>query len=160
MKFVFDLPEYQNIHVEVEFSFWTNKPTLQVNGSTIPSTPGDSRAFSVPLPNGKNLSLEFRGFTLDYQPRIVVNGKKLISIAPNLKWYQWLFASIPVVLILIGGAIGGICAFIGVNYNFRMLRGDEDGFVKMLYVLIINLLTLFGYSIVSALFRKLALLLF
>lgn len=147
-KFTLNLPEYQNIDVEIELTFWTNKPTIRVNGTSIPPTPGNSRSFLIPMPDRTETKLEFKGFTIDYQPRIFLNGK-LLNIVRKLKWYEWLPAALPASLIFIGGAIGGLCAFIGVTTNFKVLRSNQDRFNKIAAVLGTTIASFLGYAILN-----------
>lgn len=154
MKFIFDLPEYHNIHAELSFTFWTNRPKLIINGNEVACEAGDPRMFIIPINDKENLSLEFRGFTFDYQPMMVVNGKKPVSIAAKLKWYQSILASLPAVLLLIGGIPGAIIAFIGVNYAFRILRSNEDQFVKYVYVVLLHLAVFLTYCILQPIFNE------
>lgn len=144
--FTFDLPEYQNVHVQIYLSFWTNKPTVTVNGTPIAPTFDNPRAFLLPMPDHTNVKLEFKGFTIDYQPRIFINGK-MISIASKLRWYAWIPAILPGFLIFIGGALGGLCAFVGVTTNFKILRSSQESFIKMIAVLGTTIGSILGYAL-------------
>jgi len=146
-KYSFDLPEYQNIHVDLELSFWTNKPTVCVDGRLIPPMPKDPRAFMLPLPDRTEIKMEIKGFTFDFQPRVTIGGK-FISVARKLRWYETLLASLPVILVFNGGALGGLCAFIGVTSNFKTLRGESDKFLRLFLVLLITVGSFLGYMMI------------
>jgi hypothetical protein len=145
-KIIFDLPEYQNIHIELQLTFWTNKPNVIVNGNPVPHVPGNSRSFIITMPNGTQAKMDVKGFTFDYQPRILINGK-LLTVMRKLQWYEWLPAVLPVALIFVGGAIGGLCAFVGVSLNFKMLRSNKDWFTKIVAVAGITAASFLGYAL-------------
>lgn len=149
-KFSFDLPEYQNIHVDIELTFWTNKPAVWVNGQPIPAAPGNPRTFMLPLPNRTEVRLELKGFTFDFQPRVMIAGK-FISVARKLRWYETLLASLPVILVFTGGALGGLCAFIAVSSNFKILRSEADKFLRLFMVLAIGGASFLGFMMIRTL---------
>jgi len=146
-RYSFDLPEYQNIHVDLELSFWANKPTVWVNGQLISPSPKNPREFMLPLPNRTEVKMEIKGFTFDYQPRVIIGGK-FISVARKLKWYETLLASIPVVLLFTGGALGGLCAFVAVSSSFKTLRSESDKFLRLFLVLLITAGAFLGYMMI------------
>lgn len=153
MKLRCVLPEYQNVELDVDFSFWTNRPSLRVNGNAISPIPGNRRAFNIQLPDQSEVRLEFKGFTIDFQPRVFMGGKQ-ISIVRRLKWYETILGGLPAILLFFGGAIGGLCAFIGVTANFNLLRSERPFIVRLLASLTINALTYLAFGAVNSLIRQ------
>jgi hypothetical protein len=71
---------------------------------------------------GQAVKARFRNqaFGLDY-PQLQV-GKQTINIAEPLKWYWWVLAALPFLLVTFGAALGGLIGLVAVWINIRLLR--------------------------------------
>jgi hypothetical protein len=71
---------------------------------------------------GQTLKARFRNqaFGLDF-PQLMV-GKQMINIVDSLKWYWWVLAALPFLLVTFGAALGGLIGIIAVWINVRLLR--------------------------------------
>lgn len=71
--------------------------------------------------SGNPMIIKLKSNFVDPIPKIIVNDKKY-KIAPDLKWYEYAWIGLPVVLILQGGAIGGIIGGSFVCINGHIFR--------------------------------------
>ncbi len=60
---------------------------------------------------------------LDTIPQVRIDGETLRVVAP-LRWYQKLWAGLPMLFVLIGGLIGGLVGFLAMSLNSRVFRTD------------------------------------
>ena len=70
-------------------------------------------------------------------PGLIVDGQ-VYNIVEPLKWYQWLWAGIPVVVIFMGGVLGAIIGFLAVHFSTRVYRSGMEEFAKYLVVGLIS----------------------
>ena len=52
-------------------------------------------------------------------PQLIIDGQN-VPLGMKLKWYQWLWAGLPLLLMVIGGFLGGLFGFIGAFLNGRI----------------------------------------
>jgi hypothetical protein len=72
---------------------------------------------------------KFKGVLLDPVPQVVIDGQ-VIRVVEPLRWYQWIWAGLPILLIFGGGAIGGALGFLATSVNTRIFRSEMDGFAQ------------------------------
>ena len=75
--------------------------------------------------DGTEVVARLRGGFVDPIPEIIIDGKT-VAVAEPLRWYQWGWAGLPLVLLILGGALGAIGAFI----NGRIFRSALPGIAK------------------------------
>ena len=78
------------------------------------------------------------GFFLDPYRKMVLNGQR-VEIRPPLKWYQYMFAGWPLLMIFIGGAIGGGVGAAAAHCNIRLFRSRMNIFLKYFVTFVISL---------------------
>lgn len=82
-------------------------------------------------------------------PQLVVDGKTVEVVKP-LKWYQWLWSALPIVLVFIGGALGALCGFIAFTVNANIFRSELPQLLKFLLTGVISVLSFFLYLILAS----------
>jgi hypothetical protein len=58
-------------------------------------------------------------------PQLIVDDK-VIDIVEPLKWYQWVWVGLPILLVFIGGALGGLIGAIGAIINAKVFRTEMN----------------------------------
>lgn len=81
--------------------------------------------------NGSTVKAYFRSMFLDPIPKLVV-GEQTILIAEPFKPYEWFIVGLPFVLVLFGGAIGGMLGGIAAATNGYIFRSKLDTAIKYL----------------------------
>jgi hypothetical protein len=61
---------------------------------------------------------------IDPVPRLEVDGKA-IELARPLKWYEYLWIGLPVLLIFAGGALGALIGLTATYCNAHVLRSER-----------------------------------
>ena len=101
-------------------------PKLVLNGQPLVKQNGSFRLRSN---DGLAIMVKFKARGLDPIPHLMV-GNRMVQLAPPLEWYQWAWLGVSLVLVLIGGAIGGLCAGLAVTINSRIFRMDYSEGMK------------------------------
>lgn len=81
--------------------------------------------------NGSRVKAYFRSMFLDPIPKLVV-GEQTILIAEPFKPYEWFIVGLPFVLVIFGGAIGGMLGGIAAATNGYIFRSKLDTAIKYL----------------------------
>lgn len=71
----------------------------------------------------------------------------------KLRWLEYLWAGLPLLLILFGGAIGGFVGAVATSYNVRLFRSNASRARKYLLSGLILLMALLIAFAISSLFH-------
>ena len=150
MNYMANIEGLENQNIEARVSFWSG-PKLLVNGE--PARKGAKRGEMVLQRNdGKQVSASWKPQLLGLDvPQLVVEGKTVNLVEP-LKWYQWVWGGWPVMLLIVGGALGAITGMIGFAINARVFRTDMSEVLKYVVSGVISILSVVTYFIAALLF--------
>ena len=150
MNYITNIEGLENQKVEAKVSFWSG-PKLLINGQLAPK--GSKRGEMVLHRNdGKQVSASWKPQFLGLDvPQLVVDGKTIHLVEP-LKWYQWLWGGWPVMLLIVGGALGAITGMIGFAINAKIFRADMSEVLKYVVSGIVSILAVVTYFIAALLF--------
>jgi hypothetical protein len=156
-KYPINIAGFENKRTELEVSGLFGKTRILVNG--VPAEKGIKRdEYILYSADGTRTSIKLQGVFFDIIPRIIINGETFEILSP-LRWYQYGFAGLSLILMIIGGGIGGILGMIGFITNIRILRSSIPPPMRYLLILFMNVLVLFIYtllaSIIQVLFQEL-----
>ena len=73
----------------------------------------------------------------------------------RLKWYEWLWALLPLAL-LTGGAIGGACGGVAASFNVKLFKEDRSIGRKYFFTGLVTFGAVLGYIILATIFLTLA----
>jgi len=140
--------EGQNIELRVSFF---SGPKLFVNGEPAPK--GNKRGEMVLRRNdGREIVArwkpQFMGLDV---PQLVVDGETLAVVEP-LKWYEWLWGGLPILLVFVGGLLGALAGVIGFFINTKVFRSNLNGFLKYVVSGVVSVLALVAYLAAAAVF--------
>ena len=105
--------------LEVETTGLLTAARLFQDGALAPKGPGRNQ-FSLRRDDGTEAVAQLHGQLLDPIPQVRVDDER-IRLAPPFAWYEWLLAGLPL-LLLTGGALGGVLGGLFVVLNGRILR--------------------------------------
>jgi hypothetical protein len=135
------IPAFKKQKIEVTPPGFFKGVQLLANGQ--PATRGAHRGEYLLIDDqGQTLKARFRhqAFGLDY-PQLEV-GKQTINIVDPLKWYWWVLAALPFLLVTFGAGLGGLIGIIAVWVNVRLLRQPWHWLARLGAVLGVALLAL------------------
>jgi hypothetical protein len=113
--------------VEVESSVFGGAKLL-VDGQPAPKGPKRSQ-FLVRGTDGYDSVVELKTSLPDPVPQVLWAGQT-IRLEEPLKWYQWLWVGVPILLLFLGGAIGALVGAVAVTLNVRILRSNMSAIIR------------------------------
>lgn len=104
--------------------------------------------YIIPRDDGSEMIARLKRKFLDPAPIVIVDGEEIRLVEP-LKWYQWVWAGLPILLILTGGALGGFIGLVATGMNMRIFRSDTTGAGQYLQVAFVSIGAAVGYVILA-----------
>lgn len=133
MKHEFQLPDFPNSNFEIETSIWTGKSKLLKDNVQVEQSKEKGRPFLITNGTGELIKAFPKNSFPDFAPTIEINGIKN-RIVKELKWYQYTLGALPILLLFIGGALGGILGTFSMITNFNIFRQEHSELSKYLKV--------------------------
>lgn len=84
-------------------------------------------------------------------PQLVV-GEQTITIVEPLTWYEWLWSSLPVLLVFVGGFLGALAGVIAVSVNTRIFRSSLHVALRYALTAAVSAVAVVGYIIAASVF--------
>jgi hypothetical protein len=151
MSYPIEIEGFEGQKIEVIPSNLLSAPKLMINGQHAPK--GEKRGQMLLRSNhGQDIIARWKpsGFGLDVPDLLV--GDKVVKVAGPLKWYEWVWGSLPVLLIFAGGALGGIAGFIGLSANIKVFRSNQNPVMKYVLTAGISLIAVIVFFILATVF--------
>ncbi len=163
------LPGFEGRPVLVQSSPWSGKvqlfadgvevmPTTQTGTTYAPiSTPGPAakgqrNEFLLRQNDGSEVLVRVKPGFPDPAPVLELNGQT-IRTARALSPFEWIWAAFPLVLIILGGAIGGAMGAGAAVVNINLIRDESKGPLRYVMCAVVTTFTIFLWAIVVALLR-------
>lgn len=117
MNYLLSIPGFEGQTLEVQPGGFFSKTKLFVNGA--PAPPGAKRGQMVLRRNDdQEVIATWKTQPFDI-PKLIVDGT-LFNVVEPLKWYQWVWGGLPLLLIPLGGMLGGVIGVIGFAINAKI----------------------------------------
>lgn len=152
MEWHFALPGSSTASCRLEKSFWLGQLRLWCLGREVPRSKEKGKPFLIRGPDGTQARVHVKGGGLDYLPRIEVDGHQ-IPLGRPLSALEYGLGGIPLLLMFLGGAIGGMSGAIGATCNYRVLRTNAAVPMKVLGIVGVSGLSFLMYLVLAALFQ-------
>jgi hypothetical protein len=149
MRYKLNLDGFEGQNIEVKISLWSG-PKLLVNNQPAPK--GSKRGEMLLQRNdGRQVVAKWKPRLLGLDvPQLIVDDK-VIDIVEPLKWYQWVWVGLPILLVFIGGALGGLIGAIGAIINAKVFRTEMNSVLKYIIAGSVSILAVVLYFIVAIL---------
>jgi hypothetical protein len=135
--------------IEVQSSFFGSAKLL-VDGQPAPK--GTKRSqFLVRDTGGRDAIVELKTVVPDPVPQVLWAGQT-IRLEKPLQWYQWLWVGVPLLLLFLGGAIGGLVGAIAVTLNVRILRSNMSGILRYVTTAFVSVAACGMYLVIARTF--------
>ncbi len=82
-------------------------------------------------------------------PQLVVDGK-VIYLAQALKWYQWVWSALPILLVFWGGLMGAVLGIIAFTINTSIFRSSRNEVYKYIFTGVVSILATMIYLVVGS----------
>jgi hypothetical protein len=97
------------------------RPQIWVDYLRVTDRPG---AVRVDDDDGEDARIVLRS-AFNRFPNLEIDGKP-VSLGRGFAWYEWIWISLPVLLVLVGGVIGAIVGVITATYNAHVFRTQKS----------------------------------
>jgi hypothetical protein len=139
---------YGNKHITYSENFWTGKKKITINGQELQKIDKKTYRFEDQYYTVKGSFLT--GVEM-------VNGDRSITLVRKLTALETLLCFLPFVLVVTGGAIGGLCGGAAAAINAIYVRDTEKTVMKVAYSILSTVIAFVCYYILSSIFLMLIL---
>lgn len=147
-RYPVNIPGCENKKIEVQVAGFITPIKIFVNDEL--AQPGKRRnELVLKGKNGKPVSVYIQSAFFDTVPRLRVGGKT-IQVAPPLKWYEYVWSGVPLLLVFSGGMLGAILALFGFIFNIRIARSTLSTFLRFAAIGGVTILTWGIYFFLAA----------
>src|SRR5262249_5084837 len=132
------LEGFSRQNIEVEPAGILSGPKLLVNGQPAPKGERYGQML-LRRDDGRDAVVRWRPqlFGLDI-PQLYVDGQ-IVNVVEPLPWYVWVWSALPVLMVLVGGALGALAGFIAFAINTRVFRSPLPLLGKFSLTLLVSL---------------------
>jgi hypothetical protein len=150
LKYPVQIPGFEGHTIEVATPGLFSGVKLLVNNQPAPRGPKRNQML-LKRNDGSEVVATWKPQLLGFDiPQLVVEGKTFQVVEP-LKWYEWVWGGLPILLLFVGGALGALAGLIGFAINARIFRSSLNGLVKYILSAAVSLLAVFVYFVVAIL---------
>jgi len=150
MEWHFALPGSPGSTCRLQKTFWLGRLHVFYRGRPVARSKERGKPFLVPLPDGRTARVVAKGNGLDYLPKLEVDGHPVLLGRP-LSSLEYALGGLPLVLMFVGGALGGLAGGLGALCNYRLLRTERAQTVKVLGVIGVTAASAFTYVVLAGL---------
>ena len=126
-------------------------PQLILDGRKVK---GKRLRFSVRDNSGVPCEIRLRSNYIDPIPKVQI-GDQTLELASPLAWYEYVWMSIPIVLVFSGGVIGAMFGIAGVYSSARIFRSDHGTGAKYVLSALFSIGAVGGYLAAAVALRLL-----
>ncbi|ATW26925.1 hypothetical protein [Candidatus Formimonas warabiya] len=144
-----NLPTNSNLEITIETSLWS-KPKFYVNGKLTERVKEKGNPYIIKLEDGTSEKVFLKLNPFDNVPIIKFKDEEILFVR-KLYWYEYVLGGLPLILVIIGGALGGLLGALGAIMNFRIIRTDYSLPLKAVFILGVTILSYFCYILVASL---------
>jgi hypothetical protein len=151
MRYPLKLDGFEGQTVEVQPAGVLSGPKLLLNGQ--PAPPGPKRGqMALRRNDGRDVLVRWRPQFLGLDvPQVYVDGY-VMNVAPPLPMFVWLWSALPILLVLIGGALGALAGFVAFAISTRIFRSSLPALGQYGLSLLVSLLAVIVYLTLATLF--------
>lgn len=143
MRYPVHLEGFEGQTLEVQPGGLFSGPKVFVNHQPAPK--GKGREVLLRRNDGTSVVATLKPSVLGLDvPQLVVEGKTIRVIDP-LKWYVWVWIALPILLVFVGGALGGIVGAVGLTTNAKIVRSKMNGLAKFALTAAVSVLVVAAF---------------
>ncbi len=151
MTFPLSLDGFDGQAIAVQPATFFAGPKLLVNGQPAPK--GPKRGTMLLRRNdGTDVVAKWKPMFAGLDLPALVVGDKTIQLVPPLPWYQWVWSALPILLIVIGGALGAITGIIAASINVKVFRTPLPEALKYVVAAVVSGGAVVVYMLAATLF--------
>ncbi|MCX7040860.1 MAG: hypothetical protein NT005_17215 [Spirochaetes bacterium] len=151
MVYPFTHPGFENHQIALKPGGWWSGPVLMIDGKKAPR--GRKRGEYLLTKNDGTQSIARLKtvFFLEPTPQVIIDDR-VITLAEPLKWFQWVWISMPLALPVLGGAIGALVGVVAGYVNLGLFRSRLKEIVKYGLTAVVTIASVIASSGLATLF--------
>ena len=148
MEHPITIPGFEGQQITVKPAGMWKGAQLLVNGQPAPK--GAKRGqMALRANDGREVIAKWKPQLLD-MPQLDVGGQTIKVVEP-LKWYQYVWTGLPVLLVFVGGAIGAIIGILAFGINSSLFRSSNNPIVKYALTGLVSAVAVILYMVLASL---------
>ncbi len=151
MEYPINLPGVENKQVKLVTSNFYGKPKLFLNDFELQK---QNDRYSITSDSGSPILITLENNFLDPVPKVFANNNQIL-VAKKIKWYEYIWTGLPILMVLQGGLLGVLFGLISLRLNLNIFRGNRKIIAKYLLTLGISLIFVIGYLSIAMIFTAL-----
>ena len=114
--------------------------------------------FTVQNDDGQDVEIKLKTYYrfFDRIPELEIDGTKIKLISP-LRWHEYVWTALPIILFLIGGFLGGLLGIIATHTNIKVFRSGLSITSKYIFssfvLFLAYILFIIAFSILQSLLK-------
>lgn len=153
METIIDFPGFEGRQLVLRASGMFSSAKLFLDGQPAPQGPKRNQ-YTLHRNDGSQVVAQLKTINpISPYPQLTIDGQN-VPLGKSLKWYQWLWAGLPLLLVVIGGFLGALFGFIGAFLNGRIFYSERSQPVKFLLTGVISLLAAATFWVSSVQFLQ------
>ena len=142
MQYPIEIDGFEGHQIAVETRGLIGRPRIYFDGLPVRDGPKKGQ-FILQRNDGLKVTAEVRPKLFDIVPAVIVEGEQL-NVAESLRFYQVIWAALPMMLLFIGGLVGGAIGGVAFWFNLKVFRSDIHPAEKYLLSGSVSLIALFA----------------
>jgi len=152
MRLAVQHPKFKSQRLSIETaSSPFGGPKLLLNDLVVKREKG---RYPVTDDSGAPILIQIKGNLVDPVPTLVIDEEK-VKLAEPLQWYEYAWSGMPILLMFIGGALGGLVGGVASIANGRIFRSDRRSTEKYAMAGLITVTAVAIYYVVAVVLRLL-----
>ena len=119
-------PAFKAQRLSVETASLFGGPKLFLNDTMVKKQKG---RYPVTADSGAEVLVQLKFNLVDPLPTLKI-GQETIKLAESLKWYEYAWSGLPILLMFGGGALGGLVGGAATVTNGRIFRSERSSMSK------------------------------
>lgn len=153
METTIDFPGFEGRRLVMRATGLFSSAKLFQDGQPAPKGPKRNQ-YTLHRNDGSQVVAQIKAINpISPYPQLIIDGQN-VPLGESLKWYQWIWAGLPLLLVVIGGGLGALFGFIGAFLNGRIFYSDRSQPVKFLLTGVLSLLVAATFWVTSVKFLQ------
>jgi hypothetical protein len=142
-------PAFTAQRLSVETASLFGGPKLFLDGTPVKKQRG---RYPVTADSGAEILVQLKFNLVDPLPTLKI-GQETIKLADSLKWYEYAWSGLPILLMFGGGALGGLVGGAATVTNGRIFRSDRNSMSKYALAALITVSATVVYLVLAIALR-------
>jgi len=149
MEIPFEHNKFESQRISIQPAGWFSGVKLLVNGSEAKRKKGK---FIIRSDSGEEVTVQLKSNFIDPIPKVIIDEQEILLAKP-LQWFEYLWMGLPIILVFVGGALGGVVGFSACYSSARLFRSDKSILSKYVLTGFITLAAVIIYFILAIIFQ-------